>query len=90
MGGSASLRTFLNKPETPQDNEMKFSHVNFTPFRVILQTLAILIVPRCCHGNLLFTVCHVIFGTEKLRNLNNFQDNGLIKLKSGGEGIFRL
>ena len=61
---------------------------DFTPLTVILHILSIPILIRCCHSNLLFTVCQVISGIEKTKNLNYFQDNYLIKLKFGGEGYF--
>ena len=44
---------------------IKFSHFNFILLRVILHALKILIVLSCCHGNLLFPVCPVIFCVEK-------------------------
>ena len=59
------------------------SDFNFTPLTVILRILSIAIVVRCCHRNLLFPVCHIIFWVEKQRILNYFQDNYLIKLKFG-------
>ena len=33
--GMEQTETFLNSSKTPKDNEMKFSHLNFTPLRVI-------------------------------------------------------
>ena len=56
-------------PKTPKDNEKKFSHFDFKALRVILHTLTILIVLICCHGNLLFPVCRVIFGSGKIKKL---------------------
>ena len=85
------LRFFLHNSKTPGDIKKKLSDFNFTPFSVILRILSITIAVRCCHSNLLFPACHVIFGVEKQRNLNYFQDNYLIKLKfgtRGGGGLF--
>ena len=56
---------FLKSSKTPQDNEMTFRYFSFTPLRRILYTLTMLSVLRCCHGNLLFPGCHIIFGMEK-------------------------
>ena len=58
---SAPLRFFLYNPKTSLDIEKKLSDFNCTPLTVILHTLSITIVIRCCHSNLLFSVCHVIF-----------------------------
>ena len=85
---SAPLRFFLHNSKTPADIEKKLSDFNFTPLMDILRILSITIVVRCCHSNLLFPVCHVIFGLKKQRNLNYFQDNYLIKLKFGTWGYF--
>ena len=87
-GGAESLRFFLHNSKTPWDLEKKLPDFDFTPLMVILHILSITILIRCCHSNLLFTVCHVIFGIEKQKNLNYFQDNYLIKLKFGREGYF--
>ena len=82
-GGAESLRFFLHNSKTPGDIKKKLSDFSFTPLTVILHILSITIVIRCCHSKLLFSVCHLIFGIEKQRNLNYFQDNYLIKLKFG-------
>ena len=82
------LRFFLHNSKTPGDIKKKLSDFNFTHLTVILRILSITIVVRCCHGNLLFPVCHIIFWVEKQRNLNYFQDNYLIKLKFGIGGYF--
>ena len=82
-GAESPLRFFLHNSKTPGDIEKKLSDFNFTPLMDILRILSITIVVRCCHSNLLFPVCHVIFGLKKQRNLNYFQDNYLIKLKFG-------
>ena len=58
------LRFFLHNSKTPGDIEKKLSDFNFTPLMDILHILAITIVVRCCHSNLLFPVCHVIFWVE--------------------------
>ena len=85
---SAPLRFFLHNSKTTGDIEKKLSDFNFTPLMDILRILSMTIVVRCCHSNLLFKVCHVIFGLKKQRNLNYFQDNYLIKLKFGTWGYF--
>ena len=84
------MRFFLNNSKTPQDNEMKFSHFYFIPLRHIFHTLTLLIASRCYHGDLFFPVYHIIFRDGKLRNFNNFQNNGLFMLKCGKGGIFRI
>ena len=77
-------RFFCYNSKTPEILKRNFlTYFNFTPLTVILSILSITIVVRCCHGNLLFPVCHIIFWVEKQRNLNYFQDNYLIKLKFG-------
>ena len=89
-GGAESvpLRFFLHNSKTPGDIKKKLSDFNFTPLTVILHILSITIVIRCCHGILLFPVCHIFVGLKKQRKLNNFQDNYLIKLKFGTGGYF--
>ena len=64
---SAPLRFFLHISKTPGDIEKKLSDFNFTPLLDILRILSITIVVRCCHSNLLFPVCHVIFWVEKTK-----------------------
>ena len=80
---SAPLRFFLHNSKTPGDIEKKLSDFNFTPLMDILRILSITIVVRCCHSNLLFPVCQVIFLVEKTK-----KDNYLIKLKFGTWGYF--
>ena len=82
---SVPLRFFLQNSKT----EKKLSDFNFTLLTDILRILSITIVARCCHSNLLFPVCHVIFWLKKHRNLNHFQDNYLIKPKFGTGTTFR-
>ena len=51
--------------KTQGDIEKKLlSEFTFTPLTVILRILSITIVVRCCHSNLLFPVCHIIFWVE--------------------------
>ena len=69
---SAPLRFFLHNSKTPGDIEKKLSDFNFTPLMDILRILSITIVVRCCHSNLLFPVCHVIFWVEKTKKLELF------------------
>ena len=71
-GESAPLRFFLHDSKTPGDIKKKLSDFNFTPLTVILSILPITIVVRCCHSNLLFPACHVIFGVEKAKKLELF------------------
>ena len=85
---SAPLRFFLHNSKTTGDINKRLSDFNFTPLMDILRILSTTIVVRCCHSNLLFLVCHVIFGLKKQRNLNYFQDNYLFKLKFGTWGYF--
>ena len=66
------LRFFLHYSKTPGDIEKKLSDFNFTPLMDILHILAITIVVRCCHSNLLFPVCHVIFWVERTKKLELF------------------
>ena len=66
------LRFFLHNSKTPGDIEKKLSDFNFTPLMDILHILAITIVVRCCHSNLLFPVCHVIFWVEKTKKVELF------------------
>ena len=66
------LRFFLHNSKTPGDIEKKLSDFNFTPLMDILSILSIAIVVRCCHSNLLFLVCHVIFWVEKTKKLELF------------------
>ena len=66
------LRFFLHNCKTPVDIEKKLSDFNFTPLLDILRILSITIVVRCCHSNLLFPVCHVIFWVEKTKKLELF------------------
>ena len=66
------LRFFLHNSKTPLDIEKKLSDFNFTPLMDILHILAITIVVRCCHSNLLFPVCHVIFWVEKTKKVELF------------------
>ena len=66
------LRFFLHNSKTPGDIEKKLSDFNFTPLTDILRILSITIVVRCCHSNLLFPVCHVIFWVEKTKKLELF------------------
>ena len=66
------LRFFLHNSKTPGDIEKKLSDFNFTPLMDILHILSITIVVRCCHSNLLFPVCHVIFWVEKTKKLELF------------------
>ena len=87
---NSPLRFFLHNSKTPWDIGKKISDLNFTPLTVILHILSITIVIRCCHSNLLFSVCHIIFGVENNKetwNLNYFQDDYLIKLKFGKRGL---
>ena len=65
-------RFFLLNSKTPGDIEKKLSDFNFTPLMDILRLLSITIVVRCCHSNLLFPVCHVIFWVEKTKKLELF------------------
>ena len=70
---SAPLRFFLHNSKTPGDIEKKLSDFNnFTPLMDILRILLITTVVRCCHRNLLFPVCHVIFWVEKTKKLELF------------------
>ena len=69
---SAPLRFFLHNSKTPGDIRKKLSNFNFIPLTVILHILSITIVVRCCHSNLLFPACHVIFGVEKAKKLELF------------------
>ena len=55
------LRFFLHNSKMPGEIEKKLSDFNFTPLMDILRILSITSVVRCCHSNLLFPVCHVIF-----------------------------
>ena len=75
-GGAESapppLRFFLNNSKTPGDIEKKLSDFNFTPLMDILRILSITTVVRCCHSNLLFPVCQVIFWVEKTKKLELF------------------
>ena len=71
-----------------QSSFFVYSDLNFTSLTVILHILSITIVIRCCHGNLLFSVGHIIFLDEKQRNFNYFHDNYLIKLKFAIESYF--
>ena len=74
-GGADSappLRFFLHNSKTPGDIEKKLSDFNFTPLMDILHILAITIVVRSCHSNLLFPVCHVIFWVEKTKKVELF------------------
>ena len=87
-GEAESPKVFLHNSKTPGDIKKKLSYINFTPLTVILRILSITIVVRCCHRNLLFPVCHIIFWVEKQRNLNHFQDNYMVKLKLGIGGYF--
>ena len=64
-GRNPPPKVFLHNSKTPRDIEKKFSDFNFTLLTDILRILSITIVVRCCHSNLLFPVCHVIFGVEK-------------------------
>ena len=82
------LKVFLHNSKTPRDIEKKLSDFDFTPLTVILHILSTTILIRSCHSILLFTVCHVIFVTEKTKSLNYVQDNYLIKRKFGREGYF--
>ena len=66
------LRFFLHNSKTPGDIEKKISDFNFTPLMDILHILAITILVRCCHSNLLFPVCHVIFWVEKTKKVELF------------------
>ena len=66
------LRFFLHNSKTTGDIKKKLSDFNFTPLMDILRILAITIVVRCCHSNLLFLVCHVIFWVEKTKKLELF------------------
>ena len=65
-------KVFLHNSKTPEDIEKKLSDFNFTPLMDILRTFSITIVARCCHSNLLFPVCHVIFWVEKTKKLELF------------------
>ena len=69
---SAPLRFFLHNSKTRGDIEKKLSDFNFTPLMDILHILAITTVVRCCHSNLLFPVCHVIFWVEKTKKVELF------------------
>ena len=86
---STPPKVFINNSKMPGDIEKKLSDFNFTPLMDILRLLSITIAVRCCHSNLLFPMCHDIFGVEKQRNLNYFQDNYLIKLNLAHGAIFR-
>ena len=66
------LEFFRHYSKTPQDIEKKLSDFDSTPSRVILHILSITIVIRCSHGNLLFSICHIIFWDEKIKRLNLF------------------
>ena len=59
------LRFFRRNSKKSWDIEKKLSDFDFTPLKVIIHILSITMLIRCCHSNLLFTVCHVIFGTEE-------------------------
>ena len=67
-----SPKDFLHNSKTPGDIEKKLSDFNFTPLMDILRIFSITIVVRCCHSNLLFPVCHVIFWVEKTKKLELF------------------
>ena len=69
---SAPPKVFLHNSKTPGDIEKKLSDFNFTPLMDILRILSITIVVRCCHSNLLFPVCQVIFWVEKTKKLELF------------------
>ena len=71
-GGIRPQRFFLYNSKTPGDIEKKLSDFNFTPLMDILRILSITIVVRCCHSNLLFPMCHVIFWVEKTKKLELF------------------
>ena len=64
-GENPPPKVFFHDSKTPWDIENKLSDFDFTPLTVILRILSITILIRCCHSNLLFTVCQVIFGIEK-------------------------
>ena len=66
------LRFFLHNSKTTGDIKKKLSDFNFTPLMDILRILSVTIVVRCCHSNLLFLVCHVIFWVEKTKKLEVF------------------
>ena len=70
------------------DIKKKLSDFDFTPLTVILHILSITILIRCCHSNLLFTVCTSFLALKKQKILNYCQDNYLIKLKFGRDGYF--
>ena len=53
---------FLNNPKTPQDYEMTFCHLYFTPLRHILHTLRMLIVGI---ATFCFQCVTSFFGMEK-------------------------
>ena len=71
-GRICPLRFFLHNSKMPGDIENKLSDFNFTLLMVILHILSITIVVRCCHNNLLFAVCHIIFWVEKTKKLELF------------------
>ena len=66
------LSFFLHNSKTPGDIEEKLSDFDFTPLMDILRILSITIVVRCCHSNVLFPVCQVIFWVEKTKKLELF------------------
>ena len=80
-------KTFLNNSKATQYIKIKFFKFNLILLGVILHIMTILIDIRCCHGNHLFWMC---CGIEKWRNLHICQDIGLILLKFGSRGYFRI
>ena len=81
---------FLHNSKTPGDIKKKLSDFNFKPLMDISHIFSITNVVRCCHSNLLFSVCHIIFWVEKTKKLELFsRQYYFIKLKFGQGAIFR-
>ena len=73
FGIALSVVTFeLNVQLKQLNNPIEFYNFNFTPLRVILYILTILIDLRCCQGKLLFPICHIIFRDGKMNKIESF------------------
>ena len=87
-GGGIRPKVFLHNSKTPGDIEKKLSEFNFTPLMDILRILSITIAVKCCHSNLLFPVCHVIFWAEKTKKLELFSRYLLNQAQIWHMGLF--
>ena len=74
-------------PKTPQDNKINFYLFIFTLLRVILQILIMPIALRCCYGNFLFPMCHIILGWKNEETLIVFKRMAL-SCSNLVEGVF--